>query len=72
MERFLILPRDAEPPCGCGATRVSVYRDGIDGLMDNMGCDLGLELVAGPLCPRCAAKELERYGQRPPRKDGGD
>jgi hypothetical protein len=42
-----------------------VYRDGIEGLMDNMGCDLGLELVAGPLCPRCRAADLERYRPLP-------
>jgi hypothetical protein len=72
MDRFVILPREAEPPCACGATRVAVYRDGIDGLMDNMGCELGLELVTGPLCPRCDGEEIERYRERPARKQGGD
>jgi hypothetical protein len=71
MERFVILPRDAEPRCSCGATRVAVYRDGVGDLMDNMGCELGLELVAGPLCPRCGAKDLERYAPPPPGQDGG-
>jgi hypothetical protein len=35
-----------------------VYRDGIENLMDNMGCELGLERVAGPLCPRCEAQRI--------------
>ena len=53
-ERLVCLPALDLPPCpSCGARRVRIFRDALEPLMDNMGCELGLELSAGPLCPRC-------------------
>jgi len=61
----IVLPAEQAEPCAhCGARQVAVWRDGIGPLMDNMGCELGLELVAGPLCPACDAGELARLGAR--------
>jgi hypothetical protein len=57
--RTVILPADALPPCLCGEGKVHVFRDGLEDLLDNMGCELGLEMIAGPLCPRCEAGKLE-------------
>ncbi|MBI4606101.1 MAG: hypothetical protein HY721_29395 [Planctomycetes bacterium] len=56
----LVIPCEAEPPCACGRVKVSVYRDGIEPLIDNMGCELGLELLGGPFCPRCEAGRIEK------------
>lgn len=54
----LVIPCEAAPRCACGSVKVSVYRDGIAPLMDNMGCELGLELIAGPFCPKCDARAI--------------
>jgi hypothetical protein len=64
----LVIPCDG-PPCACGQARVAVYRDGIEPLIDNMGCELGLEKLAGPLCPRCDAGKLAA-ARRPPAEAG--
>jgi len=59
---FVLIPAEGAPPCeACGAARVAVYRDGLEDLMDNMGCELGLELVAGPFCPGCEKEKLAPY-----------
>ena len=55
----VLIPCEAATPCNCGAVKVSVYRDAIESLMDNMGCELGLELVAGPFCPKCEREKIE-------------
>ena len=60
----IVIPCEGSP-CACGTARVSVYRDGIEQLIDNMGCELGLERLTGPLCPRCDAAKLEA-ARRPP------
>ena len=61
-EGFVLIPADSASACAdCGKTRVAVYRDGIEDLMDNMGCELGLELVAGPFCPGCEREKLAPY-----------
>ena len=52
-ESTVVIPREDLPRCECGALKVCVYRDGIGPLIDNMGCELGLELVEGPHCPHC-------------------
>ena len=60
--RFVLIPMEAEAPCAsCGKARVAVYRDGLEDLMDNMGCELGLEYVAGPFCPSCEREKLAPY-----------
>lgn len=56
----LVLPAEGTQPCACGERRVMLFRDGLDALMDNMGCELGLEYVAGPFCPRCQNEALDR------------
>jgi hypothetical protein len=56
----ILIPAEAAPPCSCGAAKVSVFLDAIEKLIDNMGCDLGLEFVAGPFCPRCDADAIAR------------
>lgn len=28
--------------------------------MDNMGCELGLQFLAGPFCPECEADQIAR------------
>ncbi len=53
VESTIVIPRKDLPPCECGALKVCHYRDGIESLMDNMGCELGIELLKGPFCPRC-------------------
>jgi len=59
---FVLIPAEGAPPCeACGAARIAVYRDGLENLMDNMGCELGLELVAGPFCPGCEREKLAPY-----------
>jgi hypothetical protein len=68
---MLVIPCDDAPRCGCGAVKVAVYRDGLEQLMDNMGCELGLERVAGPLCPRCDASQLERWRSSRAQLEGG-
>ena len=60
----IVIPCDATPRCACGEVKVSVYRDGIAPLMDNMGCELGLELVGGPFCPKCEAAALAQARKR--------
>ena len=60
----LVLPSENDPPCPCGRTRVRVFRDGLEDLQDNMGCELGLEPLTGPLCPECQADDVQRARKR--------
>ena len=62
-EFTMLIPCEGGLACACGAVKVSVFKDHLDKpekLMDNMGCELGLEFVAGPFCPKCEAREIER------------
>lgn len=62
----VVLPAEGAPPCPqCGGKRVAIWRDGIDRLIDNMGCELGLEYVAGPLCPKCEETEVAASKRSP-------
>jgi hypothetical protein len=56
----VILASKAAPPCECGRWKVSVFQDGLEDLMDNMGCELGLQFLGGPFCPVCEAGEVEQ------------
>jgi len=56
----VLIPCESQPRCLCGKLKVSVFRDGLEDLMDNMGCELGLQFVAGPFCPECEAPEISK------------
>jgi hypothetical protein len=59
----VLIPSETSPPCRCGAVKVSIYKDQLEKLMDNMGSELGLEFLAGPFCPRCEAEAIRKVGQ---------
>jgi hydrogenase maturation factor len=65
----VVIPSESEPPCLCGKVKVAVFQDGLEDLMDNMGCELGLQFVAGPFCPECESGKIAEA--RSSAEDGG-